>query len=66
MLSRQHDPRYSGTAPSRTSADVVAHDPPNSRAGAIQIRQGDAGRLIVVAPYTAERVAKIKTVAGRR
>jgi len=35
-------------------------------AGPIQIRQGEAGRLIVVLPYSPERVAKIKTMAGRR
>jgi len=34
-------------------------------AGPIQIRQGGTGRLIVVLPYSPERVAKIKTVAGR-
>ena len=34
--------------------------------GAIQIREGEAERLIVLLPYTPERVAKIKTVAGRR
>ena len=32
----------------------------------IQIRPGEAGRLIVLVPYTPERVAKIKTVVGRR
>ncbi len=32
----------------------------------IQIKPGDAGRLIVLLPYSSERVAKIKTVAGRR
>ncbi len=32
----------------------------------IQIKPGEAGRLIVLLPYTPERVAKIKTVAGRR
>jgi integron integrase len=32
----------------------------------IQIREGEAERLIVLFPYTPERVAKIKTVAGRR
>jgi hypothetical protein len=35
-------------------------------AGPIQIRQGETGRLIVLVPYTPERVAKIKTVVGRR
>lgn len=35
-------------------------------AGPIQIRPGEAERLIVLVPYTPERVAKIKTVAGRR
>ena len=35
-------------------------------AGPIQIKPGEAGRLIVVLPYTPARVAKIKTVAGRR
>jgi integron integrase len=34
--------------------------------GTIHIRQGDAGSLIVLVPYTPERVAKIKTVTGRR
>jgi len=34
--------------------------------GPIQIRPGEAGRLIVLLPYTPERVAKIKTVVGRR
>jgi hypothetical protein len=34
--------------------------------GSIQIKPGEAGRLIVLLPYTPERVAKIKTVAGRR
>lgn len=32
----------------------------------IQIRPGKAGRLIVLLPYTPERMDKIKTVAGRR
>ncbi len=32
----------------------------------IQIKEGEAERLIVLLPYTPERVAKIKTVAGRR
>lgn len=32
----------------------------------IQIRPGPAGRLIVRVPYSTERVAKIKRVAGRR
>lgn len=32
----------------------------------IQIKPGAAGRLIVLVPYSTERVAKIKTVAGRR
>jgi hypothetical protein len=32
----------------------------------IQIREGESGRLIVLLPYTPERVAKIKTVTGRR
>ena len=36
------------------------------QAGPIQIRTGDAGRLIVLLPYTPERVSKIKTVDGRR
>ncbi|WP_447861609.1 integron integrase [Nitrospira calida] len=31
----------------------------------IQIKRGHAGRLIVLVPYPPERVAKIKTVAGR-
>jgi hypothetical protein len=35
-------------------------------AGTIQIRPGHEGRLIVLVPYSPERVAKIKTVAGRR
>jgi integron integrase len=35
-------------------------------AGPIRIRPGEAGRLIVLLPYTPERVAKIKTVVGRR
>jgi integron integrase len=34
--------------------------------GPIQIKRGDAGRLVVLVPYSTERVAKIKTVAGRR
>ena len=34
--------------------------------GPIQIRAGEAGWLIVRVPYTRERVAKVKTVAGRR
>jgi integron integrase len=34
--------------------------------GTIQIREGESGRLIVLLPYTPERVAKIKTVAGHR
>lgn len=32
----------------------------------IQIKPGEAGRLIVLVPYSPERVAKIKTVTGRR
>ena len=35
-------------------------------ADSIQIRRGEEGRLIVLLPYSQERVAKIKTVAGRR
>ena len=34
--------------------------------GPIQIRPGEPGRLVVLLPYSPERVAKIKTVAGRR
>lgn len=30
----------------------------------IQIKSGAAGRLIVLLPYSSERVAKIKTVVG--
>lgn len=32
----------------------------------IQVKPGEVGRLIVVIPYDPERVAKIKTVPGRR
>jgi hypothetical protein len=32
----------------------------------IRIRSGKTGRLIVLLPYTAERVEKIRIVAGRR
>jgi integron integrase len=32
----------------------------------IRIKPGEAGRLIVLVPYSADRVAKMKTVAGRR
>lgn len=32
----------------------------------IQVRPGEAGRLIVLLPYTPERVSKIKTIVGRR
>lgn len=32
----------------------------------IQIKPGKAGRLVVLLPYSAERVAKIKTILGRR
>lgn len=32
---------------------------------AIHVRPGESGRLIVVLPYSSERVAKIKTVPGR-
>ena len=35
-------------------------------ANPIQIKPGEAGRLIVLLPYTPERVAKIKTVVGHR
>ncbi len=35
-------------------------------ANPIQIKPGGAGRLIVLLPYSSERVAKIKTVIGRR
>ncbi len=34
--------------------------------GPIQIKPGDAGRLIVLFPYSPERVAKIKTVVTFR
>lgn len=34
-------------------------------ATAIRVRPGESGRLIVVLPYSSERVAKIKTVPGR-
>jgi len=32
----------------------------------IQVKPGSAGRLIVLLPYSSERMAKIKTIAGRR
>lgn len=32
----------------------------------IQIKRGHAGRLVVLVPSSPERVAKIKTIAGRR
>ena len=35
-------------------------------ANAIEIKAGEPGRLVVRLPFTAERVEKIKTVAGRR
>jgi integron integrase len=57
MLSRQQDPRASGTTPGESG---------RSRSDAIEVSQGEDGRLIVRVPYTAERVAKIKTIAGRR
>jgi hypothetical protein len=34
--------------------------------GPIEIKPGEAGRLIMLFPYSSERVAKIKTVTGRR
>lgn len=34
--------------------------------GPIQIKPGEVGRLIVRLPYTPERVAKLKTIDGRR
>jgi hypothetical protein len=34
--------------------------------GPILIKRGEAGRLLVQVPYTRERVAKIKTILGRR
>jgi integron integrase len=34
--------------------------------GPILIKRGEAGQLIVHVPYTRERVAKIKTIVGRR
>ena len=34
--------------------------------GPIEIKPGEAGRLIVLVPYSPERVGKIKTVIGRR
>jgi integrase len=34
--------------------------------GPILIKRGEAGQLIVRVPYTRERVAKIKTIVGRR
>lgn len=34
--------------------------------GPIRIKPGEEGRLVVVLPYDAKRVAKIQTVAGRR
>ena len=36
------------------------------QAGRVEVGPGEAGRLIVRFPYSPERVAKIKTVAGRR
>jgi site-specific recombinase XerC len=39
---------------------------PTGLAKPIQIGPGEAGRLIVLLPYTPERVEKIKAVAGRR
>lgn len=38
----------------------------NSRSNMIQIRPGGQGHIIVVLPFTPERVAKIKTIEGRR
>ncbi|MCA1957772.1 MAG: integron integrase [Nitrospira sp.] len=35
-------------------------------AHAIQIKRGAAGRLVVLLPYSAKRLAKIKTIRGRR
>ena len=39
---------------------------PPTPADPIQIRPGQAGRLIVLLPSSPERVEKIKAVAGRR
>lgn len=42
------------------------HSTPRGREDPLQITPGDAGRLIVRIPYSSERVAKMKTIAGRR
>jgi hypothetical protein len=47
-------PRWGGRQVARRQADPI------------QIRPGEAGRLIVLVSYTPERVAKIKTIPGRR
>ena len=39
---------------------------PSTGSAPIVIRPGTEGRLIVLLPYSPERVAKIKSVAGRR
>lgn len=56
-----------------TMSDVVLDEIPSSPekvlpalTGPIHIKPGGEGRLIVVVPYDAKRVAKIKTVVGRR
>jgi integron integrase len=47
--------------------EVTMNKPePDTGVAPIVIRPGTQGRLIVVVPYSPERVAKIKSVAGRR
>ncbi|MCI0484669.1 MAG: phage integrase N-terminal SAM-like domain-containing protein, partial [candidate division NC10 bacterium] len=59
--------------PLRRPNEVLLDEIPSSpkrvlpaRTGPIQIKPGEGGRLIVVVPYDSDRVAKIKTFAGRR
>lgn len=59
--------------PRLTPNEVVLDEIPSSPksvlpalTGPIRIKPGEEGRLVVVLPYDAKRVAKIQTVAGRR
>ncbi|MGH7411442.1 MAG: hypothetical protein ACREJ6_10360, partial [Candidatus Methylomirabilis sp.] len=55
--------------PNEVALDEIPSSPKRvlpALTGPIRIKPGEAGRLIVVVPYDSNRVAKIKTVGGRR
>lgn len=62
-LPKKFSERASG---SHRAEGVTADTPLPKPTGPIQIRPGEAGRLIVLLSYSPERVEKIKTILGRR